>query len=85
MKNETLEYQRVFLENVSDPQVPWEVAFANFSDYVNLLQKSKIKNNEDCCNLAYELEKCSDLLIKKAIDPKNIAMSLVDWRDNLGG
>ena len=79
------EYKRVFLENVSDPQVEWRVAFSNFSEYVELLQKSKIKDNKGCCKMAHEIRKCSDLLVNKAIDPKNIATSFVVWKDNLGG
>ena len=35
--------------------------------------------------LAADIRKCSELLVSKAIDPKNIAMSFVLWKDNLGG
>ncbi len=86
MKKElTEEYKRVFLENASDPQVPWRVAYMNFCDYCEMARSKSMDSDEDCIKLAADIRKCSDLLVSKAIDPKNIAMSFVLWKDNLGG
>ena len=78
--DEVSDYRRVFLENVSDPNVDWRVSYMNFSDYVELLRASPMETDTDRCNLAHEIKICSELLIKKAIDPKNIATSFALWR-----
>ncbi len=85
MKDEILEYKRVFLENASDPQVSWRMAYMNFCDYCEMARAEPMDTDEDRMKLAADIRKCSELLVSKAIDPKNIAMSFVLWKDNLGG
>ncbi len=78
--DEIQDYRRVFLENVSDPDVDWKMSYMNFSDYVELLRSKPMETLQDKCDLSYEIKSCSELLIKKAIDPKNVATSFALWR-----
>ena len=68
----------VFEDNVSDYWVPWRTAFYNFQDYIDELSKDKKVSDRE---LMVEINRCSNLLLRKKIDPKGIATSFCLWKN----
>ena len=71
------ELKLVFEENVSASWVPWKTAFYNFQDYIDELSKDKKTCDSE---LMFEINRCSNLLLRKKIDPKGIMTSFCNWR-----
>tara|TARA_R100000329_G_scaffold141015_1_gene123535 strand:+ start:266 stop:514 length:249 start_codon:yes stop_codon:yes gene_type:complete len=68
----------VFEDNVSAYWVPWRTAFYNFQDYIDELSKDKKVSDRE---LMVEINRCSNLLLRKKIDPKGIATSFCLWKN----
>ena len=68
----------VFEDNVSAYWVPWRTAFYNFQDYIDELSKDKKVSDRE---LMVEINRCSNLLLRKKIDPKGISTSLCLWKN----
>jgi translation initiation factor 2 beta subunit (eIF-2beta)/eIF-5 len=68
----------VFEDNVSAYWVPWRTAFYNFQDYIDELSKDKKISDRE---LMVEINRCSNLLLKKKIDPKGISTSFCNWKN----
>ena len=68
----------VFEDNVSAYWVPWRTAFYNFQDYIDELSKDKQISDRE---LMVEINRCSNLLLKKKIDPKGISTSFCNWKN----
>ena len=68
----------VFEDNVSAYWVPWRTAFYNFQDYIDELSKDKKISDRD---LMVEINRCSNLLLRKKIDPKGISTSFCNWKN----
>lgn len=72
------ELKLVFEENVAASWVPWRTAFYNFQDYIDELSKDKKISDRE---LMVEISRCSNLLMKKKIDPKGISTSFCNWKN----
>ena len=68
----------VFEDNVSAYWVPWRTAFYNFQDYIDELSKDKKVSDRE---LMVEINRCSNLLLRKKIDPKGISTSFCLWKN----
>ena len=68
----------VFEDNVSAYWVPWRTAFYNFQDYIDELSKDKKVSDRE---LMVEINRCSNLLLRKKIDPKGISTSFCNWKN----
>ena len=68
----------VFEDNVSAYWVPWRTAFYNFQDYIDELSKDKKISDRE---LMVEINRCSNLLLRKKIDPKGISTSFCNWKN----
>ena len=68
----------VFEDNVSAYWVPWRTAFYNFQDYIDELSKDKKISDRE---LMVEINRCSNLLLRKKIDPKGISTSFCLWKN----
>jgi hypothetical protein len=68
----------VFEDNVTAYWVPWRTAFYNFQDYIDELSKCKEISDRE---LMVEINRCSNLLLRKKIDPKGIATSFCLWKN----
>ena len=68
----------VFEDNVSAYWVPWRTAFYNFQDYIDELSKDKKISDRE---LMLEINRCSNLLLRKKIDPKGISTSFCNWKN----
>jgi hypothetical protein len=68
----------VFEDNVSAYWVPWRTAFYNFQDYIDELSKDKKISDRE---LMVEINRCSNLLVRKKIDPKGISTSFCNWKN----
>jgi hypothetical protein len=68
----------VFEDNVAAYWVPWRTAFYNFQDYIDELSKDKKVSDRE---LMVEINRCSNLLLRKKIDPKGIATSFCLWKN----
>lgn len=68
----------VFEDNVSAYWVPWRTAFYNFQDYIDELSKDKKISDRE---LMIEINRCSNLLLRKKIDPKGISTSFCLWKN----
>ena len=74
----------VFDENVGDRFVSWDVAAANYQDYVHEMLKQPSKTEKEKTFISFEMHRCSRLLLLKSQNPKNVAMSFVLWKTNAG-
>ncbi len=72
------ELKLVFEENVAASWVPWRTAFYNFQDYIDELSKDKKISDRE---LMVEINRCSNLLLRKKIDPKGISTSFCNWKN----
>ena len=70
--------KNVFEDNVAAYWVPWSTAFYNFQDYIDELSKDKKVSDRE---LMVELNRCSNLLLRKKIDPKGISTSFCNWKN----
>ena len=68
----------VFEDNVAAYWVPWRTAFYNFQDYIDELSKDKKVSDRE---LMVEINRCSNLLLRKKIDPKGISTSFCNWKN----
>jgi hypothetical protein len=68
----------VFEDNASAYWVPWRTAFYNFQDYIDELSKDKQISDRE---LMVEINRCSNLLLRKKIDPKGISTSFCLWKN----
>ena len=73
------ELKLVFEENVAASYVPWRTAFYNFQDYIDELSKNKKTSD---MQLMIEVKRCSDLLLRKKIDPRGISTSFCIWKND---
>ena len=70
--------KNVFEDNVAAHWVPWRTAFYNFQDYIDELSKDKKVSDRE---LMVEINRCSNLLLRKKIDPKGISTSFCLWKN----
>jgi hypothetical protein len=68
----------VFEDNTAAYWVPWRTAFYNFQDYIDELSKDKGISDRE---LMVEINRCSNLLLRKKIDPKGISTSFCNWKN----
>ena len=73
------ELKLVFEENVAASYVPWKTAFYNFQDYIDELSKNKKTSDRE---LMVEVNRWSNLLLTKKIDPKSISTSFCIWKND---
>tara|TARA_R100000008_G_C3522201_1_gene134626 strand:+ start:64 stop:312 length:249 start_codon:yes stop_codon:yes gene_type:complete len=73
------ELKLVFEENVAASWVPWRTAFYNFQDYIDELSKNKKISDRE---LVVEINRCSQLLLTKKINPLGISTSFCNWKND---
>tara|TARA_R100000005_G_C4931261_1_gene160149 strand:+ start:33 stop:284 length:252 start_codon:yes stop_codon:yes gene_type:complete len=74
----TIDYRRVFQENVAASWVEWDTAFNNYIDYLEAMRQDESLTNLE---KAYETKRCGELLMMKQIEPKSISASFCIWKD----